>query len=178
LKAKILARLPEAEKIYAVYGVIVTLIYGWSVYRFIWKLPSWLKFLVPGEIVTVAFYTLVNDLGESLLILAVLLGIAFILPGKWLREPFIFRGGLSMLLVLGLFLGLAYFNFTLQQVSAYWIWALVGIVSLHILFGKIRFLQTGVEKLVNATSVFLYLTVPLSLLSLLVVILRNIFGAI
>jgi hypothetical protein len=169
-----LARLPKLEAIYPVYGVIVTLIYGWSVYRFIWKFPSWLKFLVPGEIVTAAFYTLVSDLFESLLILAVLILFAFVLPGKWMRENFIFRGGLSALSVLGLFIGLAYFNVTLEQVSKYWFWALVGFVLLHILFGKIHPLQTGIEKLADAASIFLYLTVPLSMLSLLVVLFRNI----
>ena len=174
LKSRILARLPKPETIYPVYGVIVTLIYGWSVYRFIWKLPSWLKFLVPGEILAAAFYTLVSDLFESLLILAAFVLFAFALPGKWLRENFIFRGGLSALSVLGLFVGLAHYNITLAQVSKYWFWAPVGFVILHILFGKIRPLKIGIEKLADATSIFLYLTVPFSLLSLLVVLIRNI----
>ena len=177
MRSKILARLPKLEAIYAVYGIITILVYGWSIYQFIWKLPSWLKFLVPGEIVTIAFYTLVSDLLESLLILAILLGFALVLPGTWMRERFAFRGGLSALSVLGLFVGLAYFNVTLQQVLTYWFWVPIGFAFLHLLFGKLRFLQTSIEKLADSMSVFLYLTVPLSLLSIMVVIVRNILGA-
>lgn len=177
MKSKLLERLPKLEEIHAVYGIIVTLIYGWSIYRFIWKLPSWLKFLMPGEIATIGFYTLVNDLFESLLILVVFLGLALILPGKWLREKFTFRGGLSALSILSLFVAIAYNNFKLQQIKEYWAWAPVGFIALHILFGRVHLLRVGVEKLAEATTVFLYLTIPFSLISLLVVLVRNMLGA-
>lgn len=156
------------------YGVIVTLIYGWSLYQFFYILPSRMKFLTPLEIGSILAYTLVNDLLESLLILVGLIVIAFILPRKWLMDDFVIRGGLSVLYVLILFVFIASNKVSIQQINKYWIWASVGFVILHFVVSKISLFRKAIETLAYSSTIFLYLTVPLSLLALIVVFIRNI----
>lgn len=169
-----LNRLPRINQLYPVYGVIVTLIYGWSLYQFFYILPSRLKFLTYGEIGLLLAYTLVNNLLESFLILALLAMFAIILPGKLLLDEFAFRGSFSALYILILFIVVSYNDLPLGQISELWIWALVGFVVLHIIVGKIVLARNIIEKFADSTVVFLYLSIPLSLLSLSFVLVRNI----
>jgi hypothetical protein len=173
-KLKILERFPDTKHLYPVYGVIVTLIYGWSLYQFLWLLPSWLKFLSPGEIGAIAAYALVSDLFESLLILACLLLIAGLLPENWMRGDFVLRGGLSALYILLLFVFVAYNQIPYQQIKEYWIWSVLGLGGLHLVAGKVRLIRKAIERLANGATLFLYLSLPLSALALLVVLIRNI----
>ena len=83
-----------------VCGLVVALVYGWSLYRFMWILPGWLKFLALDEILSLLSYTFAVSLLDSLIVVAVLTVLAFILPRNWLRDDFVLRGGLSALFLL------------------------------------------------------------------------------
>lgn len=173
MTTKISERIPNTKHLYQVYGVIVMLIYGWSLYQFFWMLPGWLKYQPTNNIFSIFSYTLVNDLFESLLILVCIILIAIILPAKWFREGFVLRGGLTVLYFLILTIVIAYNEISLKTISANWIWSLVGLGVLHFIAGKTPIVQKIIENIADASTIFLFLSLPLSLLSLVVIIIRN-----
>ena len=85
-------RLPRLYQIYPVYAIIVILVYGWTIYWALWKLPSWLKFLPLTGIGAIFCYLMVTNLIESLVALLGVVVVSFFLPQKWLREVFVSRG--------------------------------------------------------------------------------------
>jgi hypothetical protein len=172
---QVLDRVPDTNQFLPVYGLIVMLVYGWSLYQFIWNLPSWLKFLTLGEIGSVLAYTIVTDLAESLLILMGLIIVSVILPKKWFRDDFIVRGGGSVLYLLILFMVIARNTTPYEQlVSKYAIRGLIDFSFLQLMLGEIRLLRKIVSELADRSTIFLYLSIPSSALALIVVLIRSI----
>ncbi len=170
-------RIPKLEQIMPVYAVIVVMIYPWSLLRFFWRLPSWLYFSSIGEIVVIFAYMVVVNLVESILVLLAPILLSIILPQKWFYDRFITKGTLLILLGLGY---LIYFNNHLKVQSfplelVYWTPVVaVAILGLVFVIDRINFLNKILEELTNRLVVFLYISIPISVVSLLTVLIRNI----
>jgi hypothetical protein len=173
-------RLPPLAHILPVYAVISFVIYGWTILLILWKLPSWLFFLHTGEIIAILSYSFLLNLIESLLVLLALLGVCWLLPPSWLRNDFNVRG---VALVLGLFASMMlhlemYNNSDLREAFIHsllpW-WGVTVPVAVGVtwLASKAAWLRRGLIELSDRLIVFLYIFIPLSLLSLVVVIFRN-----
>ena len=156
-------------------------VYGWTILWFFWKLPSWLFFLNGGEILTAFAYVLVTNLLESLAVLSapILLGLA--LPRRWFCDVFAVRGTTVALLGLAYMIYLAnqfqtkedYPSLSLKPWSV--VLAMV-LIALGVFFsGRVSVLRKVVEALSDRATVFLYLSIPLSLVSLLVILGRLVF---
>jgi hypothetical protein len=175
----IFKRLPKRPQVAAVYAVIVLVIYAWTILWSFWKLPSWLYFMSIGEILTIYAYSLTTNLFESLLVLCLPLGLCLILPRKWFSDVFITR---SVIVVLSL-LGFAAYILTQFQSREDYPGGIVRLIpfvflaslGLAFLVGKIKPLVKAVDFFAEQATVFLYITIPLSLVSLLVVAVRLIF---
>ena len=180
-------RFPPLAAIVPVYAVISALFYGWSIMVFIWKLPAWLFFLTMGEIAGIFAYQFVTNLIESLFILGVLLVLAFLLPARILRNDFMVRGSAAaftwiamMMLFLHRFVNAdrAYDEFISYgpPSGASLIWWMMGAILLAVLvaFLASRFQTFGkvVAWVADRFIIFLFLLLPLSLISILVVIFR------
>jgi hypothetical protein len=171
-------RFPSLDQLMPVYAVIVTVIYAWSLLKFFWRLPSFLYSSTAGEIaVTYAYLNVVNFF-ESLVILLVPIALSFVLPHKWFHDRFTSKSVLLVSLLLGYLVYLARhiiveqpFPYTLMKWSP-----LFGILILALVFllDRITPLSKIVESLANRLVVFLYISVPVSLISLLIVLFRNI----
>ena len=166
-------RLPKTDQIHAVYGLAVLFIYGWTIYWFIWNLPSWLYFLTPGEIFALLCYSFAVNFFETFCIIAFFLIFSVILPSKWLREDFVFRASVTMIVVLSLLMYLLANFIHLDDAYRYALYAVVVLVVSHWVLGRIRYIRLAVEGLAERSTVFTYLTVPASILSLIVVAIRN-----
>jgi hypothetical protein len=171
-------RIPRLEQIAPVYAVMVVMIYSWSLARFFWRLPSWLYFSSVGEIAVIFAYMMVVNLIESILVLLVPVLISIVLPQKWFYDRFITRG--TMLVSLGLGY-LMYFDNQLQYQKAfpldlvYWTPAIIiAILVLAFLIDWTGFLDKILNELTNRFIIFLYISIPISLISLLIVLIRNI----
>ena len=172
-------RLPKLSQIAAVYAVIVLVIYIWTILWSFWKLPSWLFFLSIGEILTIYAYSLATNLLESLLILCLPILLGFVLPRKWFLDAFVTR---SVLVVLS---GLGYAAYILTQFNSredypgnvIRSFPLVLLASLVLAFlaGKVKILTRVVDFFSEQATVFLYLSIPLSLIAVSVVLVRVIF---
>jgi len=174
-----LKRIPKSEQIAPVYAVIVVMIYSWSLSRFFWRLPSWLYFSSMGEIAVIFAYMMVVNLIESVLVFLVPILMSIILPQKWFYDRFITKGTLLVSLGLGY---LMYFDNHLQYQSpfplemVYWTPAItIAILGLVFLIDWLGFLDKVLNELTNRFIIFLYISIPVSLISLLAVLFRNIF---
>jgi hypothetical protein len=174
------SRLPNFDSILPVFAVIAFMVYGWTLVVFLWKLPSWILYLTLGEIFVVLAYSLTAALLESLTALAVLLLISALLPSEWLREVFVVRGTIASLVGLGavmLYMN-RYAAIGYDFINVLIPWSLAGLgltVLAAFLAGRNRFLVRTAAWLADQLTVFVYLFVPASLVSLLVVLYRNIF---
>jgi hypothetical protein len=171
-------KIPKLHDIVPVYAVIVMIIYPWALARFFWRLPSWLYFSSIGEIAIIFAYMIVVNLIESILVLLAPLLLSVILPKKWFYDRFIPKG---ILLVL---LGLAYFMYFASQLQyqtpfpvelVSWTPAIaIAILGLVFLIDRFRFLDRILAELSSRLPIFLYIAIPVSLVALLVVLIRNI----
>lgn len=174
----ILSKTPKLEDIAAVYAVIVTMIYPWTLSRYFWKLPSWMLFASVEDLAGFFAYMVAVNLMESLLVLAVPLGLSLILPRSWFHERFRTRGASLALFGLGF---LIYLNRKMHIDSPFpvvlmmWIPAVVaGIIALVYLVDRVGFLRRALDEAASRLTIFLYITIPISTISLLVVLIRNV----
>jgi hypothetical protein len=180
--SKLIARLPERRSVIGVYAVTAFLVYGWTLLASFWKVPSWLYFLKLGEILSVYAYSFVIDFGESVLLLFLVLLIGLLLPKRWWNEQFTPKSAVWVSVLLGSIMLRLYTNrapeywedFVYNQ-GAWWGYTLMLGIVLSTLFSRVSWLRKGLETLADRLVVFLYVYMPLTALSIIVVLLRNIY---
>ena len=176
--AMVKGRLPVIREIIPVYAVIAFMLFGWSWVLLSWNLPSWLNFMSPAHLFAVFSYSVATVFLESLLFLLLILIAAFILPGSWLKDAFAVRGSLLSLSALGLTLLRAYLGSTdLRYPNSPAILAgAVALLTLALITLSIRFdrFGRGVAWLADRLIVFLYLLIPISIISIITVLVRNV----
>jgi len=172
-------RLPRLAQIYPVYAIIVILVYGWTLYWSFWKLTSWMDFLTLGEIAAIYCYLLATNLLESLLALLGVVMVSLILPPKWFREVFVIR---ASVLAASVLISFMVFESHFKAPAEYFHKLPIYLIPIILLGGILAFLagwipiiRKGVEILAENAVIFLYISLPLSLLSLIIVIGRNLF---
>lgn len=148
---------------------------AWILRGFFWKLPSWLYYLTPGEMLGALSYMLVHGLIESLLILSLLLVIAALLPAHWLRDIFTVRGAAIVVVCLGsimIYLSRAGKNL----VDNFLLWLIICIALMLVM----AFLSTRVRRMTKLFSslaerftVFVYIQIPLVIVATIVIVVRN-----
>jgi hypothetical protein len=160
-----------------VYAITVLIIYGWTVYWFIWRLSSWTYFLYVNEILVIGAYSAAVNLFESLILLSVPVVLTIILPKQWFSEHFISSGGLLNMLLGGYFI---YFSSISEAADSFSYAPLIqavvffiGAIGLSIFASRIRLLSDFVVSFADRAKIFLYISLPVSVLSVFVVIVRN-----
>jgi len=177
-----IARLPDRRSIIGVYATTAFLVYGWTLLASFWKVPSWMFFLKVSEILSVYAYSFAIDFAESILLLLAMLLVGLILPKRWWNDQFTSQGAVWISVLLGSIMLRLYTNRSPELwedfVYNQWTWwgytVLLGIV-LSILFSRVILLRRGLEKLADRLVVFLYIYMPLTIISIIVVMVRNIF---
>lgn len=173
----IASRFPSLQDNLRVYAVIATLLSGWTVLWLFWQLPSWLYFLTVAEILPLFAYALAANFLESVLVLIGLNLLGMLLPRAWFRDGFVARSFWLVSPGLGY---LMFFASRLGKEQEYpadmlrWMpLVTAACVVFSLLVGRLAPLRSVTERLADRLTIFLYLLVPLSVISLLVVILRN-----
>jgi hypothetical protein len=175
-------RLPERRSVISVYAVAVFLVYGWTLMASFWKVPSWMFFLKIGEILSVYAYSFAIDFWESILLLFIMLAIGFLLPKRWWNDQFTAKGVIWISVLMGSVMLRLYTNrapefwedFVYNQLDWWGNTVLLGIV-LSIIFSHVDWLRRGLESLADRLIVFLYIYMPLTAISIIVVLVRNLF---
>ena len=177
-------RLPTIEAILPVYAVICLAVYSWTLYRLAYFIPGWINAMSITEILAVVCYGLAFDLFESLLLLVALILPAFILPGALFRERF---SPQAILMVLAVTVVAIVLQDNIQvfyewQPGQFRLGLLAVCASLVVLFfisfllvKYVKGLANFIRSLGERAMVFLYLYMPLSGLSLILILIMNIF---
>lgn len=171
-------RIPGWGEIVPVYAVIVLILYTWTILSFFWLVPNWLFFMTISEILTVLAYSFATNLLESVVVLCVCLLSSLVLPAKWFHDAFVARGSALAMAGLGylIFIAFQFTNKSIYPTRALSVWglALAAIVIVLIVHfaGRIRGVRQSIEVLAERTTIFLYVMIPLSVLSVILVAFR------
>lgn len=171
---KIIKRLPNRNQVFPVYGLIVMGIYGWSIIQFLRDFTGWIKFLTLGEISSILAYTLTIDIFESLFLLAGLVAFAVVLPLKWFQEDFIVQGGANAIYIIGMFMFVAFLPNPSHLPENFIVRRIIDLTLLQFVIRYLSWPRNIIKSLADRSTVFLYLTIPASLIAVIVVIIRNI----
>jgi hypothetical protein len=178
----LLNRLPTRSEALPVFSLAVTFIYSWTLFRMFYEVPSWIFYLSILNILVLVAYSLAFALFESLLLFAFTCLVSLCLPARIFKSKFAAQGSLLVSLVC---LAAVSTQRRLGWLAALKSWQIVAypIIFVFLLFAMAilaswifeRFprLARLVKGLVDRFTVFTYLYVPVSLMSLAVVILRN-----
>jgi hypothetical protein len=158
-----------------VCGLVATLIYGWSLFRFIWILPSWLKFLTGEEILYILFLSFAFCFVDSLIFIFLLIVFALLVPYKWFRDDFIFRGSLVALSALIFVIYLASNMISLDGLPSRLAGFLVFMVLFQLLGARLGWLRSLIATIADRSIVFIYIFLPLTLVGILGIFLRNVW---
>lgn len=174
-------RFPDTQSILAVYAVIAFITYTWTLIAFSNKIPAWIYYLSPSEIGVIFVYAMTVDFLESLVWLALLFLAAFLLPVRLLRDEFLVRAGWFSLVFLTLLLLYLIPDLNLygkgQLPSAPWlVISFVSAVLAAWLSSRFRWMGRFMHFISDRLLVMLVIYLPISLLSLTIVIVRLILG--
>ena len=180
-KGKILSiirKIPKLDQVAPVYAVIVMLVYPWTITRYFWKLSSWSLFTPLGDLANFFAYMIALNFLESLIILLAPILLSLILPQAWFHDRFVTRGVSLVLLGLGYLIVLNR-NMYAGDPFPWNMIRLIPVVVVTILIlvffvDRIPFVPRILDELSNRALVFLYISIPISVISLLVVAIRNI----
>jgi hypothetical protein len=170
-------RLPKFREILPVYAVAAFMVYGWTLITYFRYLHYWQEFLNVGEIFAIFSYAMLLDLMESLLILLSLLLVCAILPPKILKDAFIVRGTLVVICLLG---SILFFLSNFSDLNSYMIIAIpwggatiASVILAAFLAARFRFIASAAIWLSDSMIIFLYIFLPLTLISFFVALIRN-----
>lgn len=174
-------RVPKFDQIIPVFAVTSLFVYGWTTYRFLQKLPSWLYYLNAREILLNLSHTLVINFVECALILGALVALSILLPGRFFGDAFVARAsllsilGVSYLIYLALIIGDS--KASQFPMDVFTLVPVVGLVilMLSVFLPLISVLRAVLEDFADRAIVFLYLLVPLSALAGVVFLVNNLF---
>ena len=171
IELKFLSRFPKGSHIAGVYAIIIVMIYSWTIIWFFWKLPSWLHFMQIPEILAVLSVSMVTDFLESVIVLFLTILLAMVLPKSWFSDVFIIRGTSLVLLTLGY---LMFFAFQFPEESypkqLILLSPLFFIVFFFLVYlsTKVSFIGKVIESLAGQAVIFLYIYIPISILSVVI----------
>lgn len=175
------SRLPAVNDLLSVSALIVFFVYSWSLIIFFWNFPRFILFLTLREIAAIGAYSFSIALADSVLIVSLTLIAAGALPARWIRSDFVPRGGVIGMGIFGASIFLQSVSGNLYRMDDLRIALLC--VLLIVLIGLLAYvaaravwLASALTKLAQTSEIFFYLYIPISVLSVFVVLIRNLIG--
>ncbi len=179
-------RLPARSEVLQVFSVVLFAIFGWSIRGFLYKVPSFTLYFGLGANFAILCYMLAFALLESLVVMGFLLALAVVLPASFMKQGFAYKGFIILLvaaaaaIVFESWYSINYVKDIMAgndyAIPPFITGAVVTIASLAALFWVFALwprLQKWAHVLMEQFSIFTYIYVPLGLLGLVVVLIRN-----
>jgi len=165
-------RFPARKDWLPIFGVCAFVVHGWAIFSLLREIPSLLLRLGMGDILAAIAYTLTFALAESLLFFALVFALVGLLPHRWFRNHTIWMG--TVVAVLLQYASLL--SVMSAELPVFMAW-LLGLGALLLIF--FRLLRGDKMRLwldlVERVSVLAALYLVVDGLSLVVVVLRNLF---
>jgi len=183
-KKSLSARLPSREQILPVFAVTVFIVFTWTLYRMFWYIPSWLGDFDMLGVLSISAYVLVFAFLESAVIFGILLLIVILLPSKYFKDTFI-PTGCTLMTIIGFSAFLLQRKMKIIYKLEFWqliLYPILLLASIFVLifilswfYQRFEFLARIVNAIAERMTVFLYIYIPLSVLSFVYLLLRAIF---
>lgn len=186
LSPSLRSRLPSRREALQVFGVVLFAVFGWSIRGFFYKVPSFMLYFGLTADFAILSYMLAFALLESALVMAFLLLLSVLLPRRVFRDGFAYKAFIVILVTAAAAITfeswyrVAFFKDLMAGMTYMLTPFLVGIVAsilllvvLFWLFHAWLPLRKYVSILMDQLSIFTYIYVPLGLLGLVVVLIRN-----
>ncbi|MBL8103290.1 MAG: hypothetical protein JNM02_12220 [Anaerolineales bacterium] len=174
----LLKRFPEKGQIVSVYAVGAAILYSWAILKAIQEFAkNWSLHLSVSEILGLFSYTLAGTFFESVLFLAALLLISFILPKKIFANKFVLRGSILTITFLGsiIYLYTQTFTYALLDNIGEWGVSFVSFTFFLMLLGELNeFVARIIQSIADRCTVLLYIYLPVSFISMIVIFIRNV----
>ena len=180
-------RLPFKAEILSVFNVVLFVVFGWSVRGFLFVLPSFLLYFQLGDIIAILLYMLGFALIESLVLTGGLVIGSMLLPANWFKIGFSYKGFLIIFVAtIGLIFYQGYYKYgffetlikndysTLRPLFIGLIVGVTILVGLLWLFNDKFRLRNYLMVFIEQFGVFAYIYIPLGVIGVLVVVVRNI----
>ncbi len=174
-------RFPARQSLAGAYAFLVFLLYSWTLLISFYKLPSWLFYLDIPDLLSIYAYAFAVNFAESLLALAalILLDLTAFLPFR--REGFQTRAMIFALIALGSAMARLYlfrnYEFSSIQFTSneilWWALTFLAAFALSAIGGYFEKTRRIFETIADRMIVFLYIYLPVSALSLAVILFRN-----
>ena len=174
-------KLPAAGQIAQVFAVTCLLVYGWTLYGFALRVPTWLYYLNAGEILSNYSYSAVFDFLEASLVVGMILILNLLLPRKYFMDRFVARGSLLVVLSLSYLMVLAVdsaesrvLNFPVEEFRLA-PFMLLAFLLLAVFLARIELVRKIAEDFADRALILLYVLLPLTALGLIIFLFNNLF---
>jgi len=151
-------------------------VYTWSILMFLRELPAWLLYLSAWDIIGVFAYAQVFALLESATILLGLVLLGAILPARSLRDKFVAQGSIAVFLASGWAIASHIQIIPVGPSEGFFLGAVLCLASIggfYVLIYRYKRVEEALNSFAERLLVLLYVYVPVSFLSVIIVILRN-----
>jgi hypothetical protein len=170
-------RFPRRSEITAVFGVAVFMCFTWTMIGFFNKLSSFILYLTLGEIANIFAFMMAFALLESLVVAGLLVLLSAVLPSRWLKEGFAFKGFVILFVATVtaiLFQKALRDHFpSPQMLLTYSVLPLLVIALLLWIVQTRPKIQNILLSVQDRILIMLFIYVPIGLLGLMVVMARN-----
>lgn len=171
-----LKRLPKTDQILPVYAVGVTFVFSWTIITAIKEmLSNWSLYFNVTNILGLFAYEMAGAFLESLLLIIFLLMIGFILPRKLFLDKFVYRGTslvISVLVTLMYYYTQTPVGDALKNMNRLGVF-FVFIFAFIVLGELFQVVDRSVKFIADSCIIFLYIYLPISFISILTIIFRN-----
>jgi hypothetical protein len=178
------ARMPDRGAVLSIYSVLVCLLYSWTLFASFFAFPSWIFYLDLTQLASLYSYSFVLSFIESIFALIIVLFLEFL----WVNiagvhhEDFRSRTVMYILVlltssVIRLYNSRGYESITkfLDGEGMWWVGTFLAAIGMALAAPRIAWLRSVLEGFADRAIIFLYIYLPLSLISLVIVVMRNIF---
>ena len=172
-------QLPPKNEINLVLGIVIFVVHTWSIKNFLYKIPSFLLYTSPTDIFAILCYMMAFALLESLVVITGMVVLSTILPHPWLRDGFAYKGFVivSVFTIASIWLQRT-IGGEFPAKTFFWVLGLIilsTVTVLCFLMSKLPLLQKIALEIEERINIMLYIYVPLGLIGIVVIIIRNIF---
>lgn len=173
-------KIPNKTEIWFVFSTITFSVFSWSIWKFIYQIPSDLLNTRWGDIVWNLQALMAAALLESILVSLGMVFLSFILPVKWFRDGFRYKGFVTLLIMIGVvtwsrkvFVYDDYFpaiDILYKGGIIFFTTWVALLITIHI----VKPIQKIVAFIEKRVEVFSYLYIPLGFIGLIALLIKSV----
>ncbi len=177
------SRLPGWQEILPVFSLVLFVVFSWTILRMMFQIPSWLMSHTKYGLFSLSVYVFAFALFESLLLTGFVVLICLLFPSAYFKEHFVSQGSLVVLTCTAWAIAAQFMREAIRTSSSMAIILLILVFLLSILavtllskwvLGKLSRVNASIVSLVERTTIFAWIYIPIGLFSVVVVFFRNI----